>query len=119
MGYSYVESSLSTSNNYSGNIVVPINFQTPTTFQVVFRRTTGFHTGSFEYYENGQLRAAGGSPPTVGEFLVRNINIDSWSGISSIQFRSTINDSNLFSTTPSEWKVFVNSVLVYYHAFDR
>ena len=106
-----------TGSSYNGNIIVPVNYTVPTTFDIYFDRKVGSHTGILEYYVNGQLNnnALWGS---IGNFKVQTINVSSWSGISNIQFRSVINDPNLAPDTPSEWKVYVNETLVYYHSCD-
>ena len=104
---------------YTGNIIVPVNYTVPTIFEIYFDRKVGAHTGILEYYVNGQLNnnALWGS---IGNFKVQTINVSSWSGISNIQFISVINDDNDVSqATPSEWKVYANGTLVYYHSYDE
>jgi len=103
---------------YNGNIIVPINFPIPTTFEIFFDRKVGSHTGTLEYYVDGQLNTNALSS-SIGNFKVRTINISSWSGISNIQFRSAINDQDEQSNSPSEWKVYANGILVYYHSYDN
>lgn len=103
---------------YNGNILIPSNFPIPTTFDIYFDRKVGSHTGILEYYVDGQLNVNALSSG-IGNYKVQTINISSWSGISNIQFRSTINDFNPYITeTPSEWKVYANDILVYYHSYD-
>jgi len=113
MGFSNINS-----QNYNGNIIVPVNYTVPTIFEIYFDRKVGAHTGTLEYYVDGQLNT-NALWSSVGNFKVRTINVSSWSGISNIQFRSVINDSNSVSQdTPSEWKVYANGTLVYYHSYD-
>ena len=112
MGFSNINN-----QNYNGNIIVPVNYTVPTIFDIYFDRKVGSHTGILEYYVDGQLNTNALSSG-VGNFKVRTINVSSWSGISNIQFRSAINDSNFASDTPSEWKVYANGTLVYYHSCD-
>jgi hypothetical protein len=103
---------------YNGNIIVPVNYTVPTIFEIYFDRKVGAHTGTLGYYVDGQLNT-NALWSSVGNFKVRTINVSSWSGISNIQFRSVINDSNSVSQdTPSEWKVYANGTLVYYHSYD-
>ncbi|NBP58926.1 hypothetical protein EBU71_20750, partial [bacterium] len=40
---------------YYGNIIVPVNFTIPTTFDIYFDRKEASHTGVLEYYVNGVL----------------------------------------------------------------
>lgn len=112
MGFSNINN-----QNYNGNIIVPVNYTVPTIFDIYFDRKVGSHTGILEYYVDGQLNTNALSSG-VGNFKVRTINVSSWSGISNIQFRSAINDPNFTSDTPSEWKVYANGTLVYYHSCD-
>jgi hypothetical protein len=107
-----------TNASYDGNIIVPINFPIPTTFDIYFDRKVGSHTGTLGYYVDGQLNT-NAIWSGIGNFKVRTININSWSGISNIQFRSAINDSDQQSSSPSEWKVYANGTLVYYHSYDE
>ena len=107
-----------TNASYDGNIIVPINFPIPTTFDIYFDRKVGSHTGTLVYYVDGQLNT-NAIWSGIGNFKVRTININSWSGISNIQFRSAINDSDQQSSSPSEWKVYANGTLVYYHSYDE
>jgi hypothetical protein len=107
-----------TNASYDGNIIVPINFPIPTTFDIYFDRKVGSHTGTLGYYVDGQLNT-NAIWSGIGNFKVRTININSWSGISNIQFRSAINDSDQQSSSPSEWKVYANGTLVYYHSYDN
>lgn len=118
----WTEYQMGFSNNinqiYNGNIIVPVNYTVPTIFDIYFDRKVGAHTGILEYYVDGQLNTNALSSG-VGNFKVRTINVSSWSGISNIQFGSAINDSNNVSQdTPSEWKVYANGTLVYYHSYD-
>ena len=119
----WTEYQMGFSNNinqiYNGNIIVPVNYTVPTIFDIYFDRKVGAHTGILEYYVDGQLNTNALSSG-VGNFKVRTINVSSWSGISNIQFGSAINDSNNVSQdTPSEWKVYANGTLVYYHSYDE
>ena len=108
-----------TDSYYEGDIIVPVNYIVPTTFDIYFDRKVGSHTGTLGYYVDGQLNT-NALWSGVGNFKVQTINVSSWSGISNIQFRSTINDSGVFShDTPSEWKVYANGTLIYYHSYDR
>ena len=107
-----------TNASYDGNIIVPINFPIPTTFDIYFYRKVGSHTWTLGYYVDGQLNT-NAIWSGIGNFKVRTININSWSGISNIQFRSAINDSDQQSSSPSEWKVYANGTLVYYHSYDE
>ena len=107
-----------TNASYDGNIIVQINFPIPTTFDIYFDRKVGSHTGTLGYYVDGQLNT-NAIWSGIGNFKVRTININSWSGISNIQFRSAINDSDQQSSSPSEWKVYANGTLVYYHSYDE
>ena len=97
---------------------MPVNYTVPTIFEIYFDRKVGSHTGTLEYYVDGQLNTNALSSG-VGNFKVQTINVSSWSGISNIQFRSVINDPNLAPDTPSEWKVYANGTLVYYHSYDE
>ena len=106
-----------TVSSYNGNIIVPVNYTVPTIFDIYFDRKVGSHTGTLGYYVDGQLNTNALSSG-VGNFKVQTINVSSWSGISNIQFRSAINDPNFESDTPSEWKVYANGTLVYYHSCD-
>ena len=111
MGFSNINS-----ENYNGNIIVPVNYTVPTIFDIYFDRKVGSHTGILGYYVDGQLNT-NALWSSVGNFKVQTINVSSWSGISNIQFRSAIVDSNSVSQdTPSEWKVYANGILVYYHS---
>ena len=96
---------------------MPVNYTVPTIFDIYFDRKVGSHTGTLEYYVDGQLNTNALSSG-VGNFKVQTINVSSWSGISNIQFRSAINDSNFAPDTPSEWKVYANGTLLYYHSCD-
>lgn len=120
--FNWTEYQMGESNNfsevYNGNIIVPINFPIPTTFEIFFDRKVGSHTGTLEYYVDGQLNTNALSSG-IGNFKVKTININSWSGINNIQFRSVINDPDGQSSSSSEWKVYANGVLVYYHSYDN
>ena len=120
--FNWTEYQMGESNNfsevYNGNIIVPINFPIPTTFEIFFDRKVGSHTGTLEYYVDGQLNTNALSSG-IGNFKVKTININSWSGINNIQFRSVINDPDGQSSSSSEWKVYANGVLVYYHTYDN
>jgi hypothetical protein len=107
-----------TNASYDGNIIVPINFPIPTIFDIYFDRKVASHTGNLGYYVDGILNTNTLSS-NIGNFKVQTINISSWSGISNIQFRSVINDPDDQSSSPSEWKVYANGVLVYYHSYDN
>jgi hypothetical protein len=119
--FSWTEYQMGFSNNinenYNGNIIVPVNFPIPTKFDVYFDRKEASHTGVLEYYVDGVLNTNALSSG-IGYYKVQTINVSSWTGISNIQFRSIINDSISFGQSPSEWKVYANEILVYYHSYD-
>lgn len=120
--FNWTEYQMGESNNFSavydGNIIVPINFPIPTTFEIFFDRKVESHTGTLGYYVDGQLNT-NALWSGIGNFKVKTININSWSGINNIQFRSVINDPDEQSSSSSEWKVYANGVLVYYHSYDN
>jgi hypothetical protein len=103
--------------NYNGNVIIPVNFPIPTTFDIYFDRKEASHTGVLGYYVDGVLNTNALSSG-IGYYKVQTINVSSWTGISNIQFRSTINDSIYNNQSPSEWKVYANGILVYYHSHD-
>jgi len=114
MGNDYTSGS-SGDNSYSGNIVVPGSFRSPTTFTINFNRTTIDFTGTLYIYVNEVLNS------TYTHGAVGNINVANPSisfGSSSIRFSSTITDVSDIFAPQSEWKVSVGSTLVYYHSYE-
>ena len=105
-----------TSDNFSGNIITPGAGNSPQTFNI-FGNANG--SAIVEYYQGGSLNTTWTTVGTLNNYF--NLAVTLTFGSSSMQFRSTVNDSSAYDDILSQAGVQRGSpaVLLYYHSVNQ